>query len=197
MRQAGEPSVEDILASIKKVIARDSRGAGHEAARAPMSPAAAAAAIAPALNGGRARGPRSPDPRGYEPRMPERPVDITDVLDLSDMAAQIMGEHYAPAAPHHSAHSADDEDDGLLPQETTASMRDSLAALAMLAQPGGAPDRPLGRDLARRHGARDASPDAGRMARTQPAGHGRKDGRRRNRTHRGQARLTLQTAKQP
>jgi hypothetical protein len=47
MRQAGEPSVEDILASIKKVIARDSRGAGHEAARAPMSPAAAAAAIAP------------------------------------------------------------------------------------------------------------------------------------------------------
>jgi cell pole-organizing protein PopZ len=139
MRQAGEPSVEDILASIKKVIARDSRGAGHEAARAPMSPAAAAAAIAPALNGGRARGPRSPDPRGYEPRMPERPVDITDVLDLSDMAAQIMGEHYAPAAPHHSAHSADDEDDGLLPQETTASMRDSLAALAMLAQPGAAP----------------------------------------------------------
>jgi hypothetical protein len=56
MRQAGEPSVEDILASIKKVIARDSRGAGHEAARAPMSPAAAAAAIAPALNGGQGTG---------------------------------------------------------------------------------------------------------------------------------------------
>jgi hypothetical protein len=51
MRQAGEPSVEDILESIKKVIARDARGDAPATAapRAPMSAAAAAAAIAPAL----------------------------------------------------------------------------------------------------------------------------------------------------
>jgi cell pole-organizing protein PopZ len=138
MRQAGEPSVEDILASIKKVIARDSRGAGHEAARAPMSPAAAAAAIAPALkgagHGGRvlliraAMSPACPSARWHHRRA--RPVRH---------GRPDHGRTYAPAAPHHSADSADDEDDGLVPQETTASMRDSLAALAMLAQPGAAP----------------------------------------------------------
>jgi hypothetical protein len=85
-------------------------------------------------------------------------VDITDVLDLSDMAAQIMGEHYAPAAPHHSAHSADDEDDGLLPRSHRLDARFTGRAGDAGPARRGAPDRPLGRDLARRHGAQMLRP---------------------------------------
>ena len=57
-----------------------------------------------------------------------------DVLDLSEVAAQVLGEvRGAPAE-------ADEDDDApLLADESTASMRDSLAALAMLSAPGAAP----------------------------------------------------------
>jgi len=125
MRQAGEPSVEDILESIKKVIARDARP--DVAPRAPMSAADAAAAIAPALASG--------------PAVTMKPAQ-PDVLDLTEVAAQIMNE--ARRGPAASCAGAQDDDgngdgDSLLPPETTESMRDSLAALAMLAQPGAQP----------------------------------------------------------
>lgn len=121
MRQAGEPSVEDILESIKKVIARDARP--DAAPRAPMSAADAAAAIAPALASG--------------PAVTMKPAQ-PDVLDLTEVAAQIMNEaRRGPAAP--CAGAQDEDGDSLLPPETTESMRDSLAALAMLAQPGAQP----------------------------------------------------------
>ena len=56
------------------------------------------------------------------------------MLDLSEVAAQVLGEvRGAPAE-------ADEDDDApLLADESTASMRDSLAALAMLSAPGAAP----------------------------------------------------------
>jgi hypothetical protein len=121
MRQAGEPSVEDILESIKKVIARDARP--DVAPRAPMSAADAAAAIAPALASG--------------PAVTMKPAQ-PDVLDLTEVAAQIMNEaRRGPVAP--CAGAQDEDGDSLLPPETTESMRDSLAALAMLAQPGAQP----------------------------------------------------------
>jgi len=109
MRQAGEPSVEEILSSIKKVIARDSRiesGLRDDARR----------------RGG-------------------------DVLDLGEVAAQVLGaERKGPArgsaALDDGAFEDDDEESGdspLLNDVTTSAMRDSLAALAMLAEPGARP----------------------------------------------------------
>jgi cell pole-organizing protein PopZ len=98
MRQAGEPSVEEILESIKKVIARDNRaeaaGRAETAARTRAEPA---------------------------PRPTPRPAEV---LELTEAAA--------------------DEDElaeeaGLIADAATASMRESLAALSMLAQPGMAP----------------------------------------------------------
>ena len=98
MRQAGEPSVEEILDSIKKVIARDNRvGAAEQRNRREVAAPPAA-------------------PRDEEDE---------DVLDLAESAAL-----------------AEDGDRGesgeapLITDGARGSMRDSLAALAMLAQPG-------------------------------------------------------------
>lgn len=94
MRQAGEPSVEEILESIKKVIARDNR---------------ADAAV---------------ERRERESRGVMQTVAVTadddEVLDLGT-AAELVDET---------------DDAPLLPEQTTSSMRESLAALAMLAEPG-------------------------------------------------------------
>ncbi len=96
MRQAGEPSVEEILESIKKVIARDNRVAAASdthVREVPTDPVA-------------------------------EPED--EVLDLAD-----AGEYFeAGEAPAEKP---------LLPEQTASSMRESLAALAMLAEPGAAP----------------------------------------------------------
>jgi uncharacterized protein len=95
MRQAGEPSVEEILESIKKVIARDNRADAAEA---------------------RAEHVESSDLAGED-------ADGDEVLDL---AALEMAEETAEPAP-------------LLAEEAVSSISDSLAALAMLAQPPAAP----------------------------------------------------------
>lgn len=92
MRAQGEPSVEEILDSIKKVIARDNRG-----------PTAA-----PRLNGA----------ESHE----------DDVLDLAD-SDQYFHEEPAPANP-----AAD-----LVSEPAISSMRESLAALAMMSQPSRPP----------------------------------------------------------
>ncbi len=107
MRQAGEPSVEEILESIKKVIARDTRIDAGRQDSAQARPRVEA---------------QTTGPRAH------------DVLDLTEIAAQIL---------------SDDRDDGeaasgpsdspLIPETTAASMRDSLAALAMLSEPGAQP----------------------------------------------------------
>ncbi|WP_225207078.1 DUF2497 domain-containing protein [Novosphingobium huizhouense] len=103
MRQAGEPSVEEILESIKKVIARDNR---VEAAQSRASRAGAADAL---------------------------PNRVHEVLDLTEIAAQVLAED------HDLPVSADRDESPLLPETTAASMRDSLAALAMLSEPGAQP----------------------------------------------------------
>lgn len=121
MRQASEPSVEEILESIKKVIARDNRAeASRERSRRE---AIAEDTLAPRVS------PR-PSARGDG-----RPASFpADVLDLSEVAAQILNEDHSQSA------TADTDEDGpLLAEETTTSMRESLAALAMLSTPGAAP----------------------------------------------------------
>ncbi|WP_298290945.1 DUF2497 domain-containing protein [Novosphingobium sp.] len=95
MRQAGEPSVEEILESIKSVIARDSKVEAQARLRS-------------------------------ESRFDSKPAPRREVLELTETA-----EH-------------DDTDDeaesgGLIADAAAASMRESLAALSMLAQPGAAP----------------------------------------------------------
>ena len=96
MRQAGEPSVEEILESIKKVIARDNRAVAAE------------------------------ERREREERGVTEAVDPAEdeVLELD--AEAVLIEDQAVDAP-------------LLNADAATSMRESLAALAMLAEPRAAP----------------------------------------------------------
>lgn len=98
MSQSSEPSVEEILASIKKVIARDSRDAA------------------------------SAGPRGVPPPFDASELsDEDEVLDLAEDAALEDGaEDASVTAP-------------LVTDEARLSMRESLAALSVMAQPGAAP----------------------------------------------------------
>jgi len=93
MRQASEPTVEEILESIKQVIARDSRAAESE--------------------------------EGHEQDTDQLEEAEDGVLDLAD-SAECIDE-------------ADDSDSPLLNEGAQASMRESLAALSVLAQPGAQP----------------------------------------------------------
>jgi len=107
MRQAGEPSVEEILESIKKVIARDNRGDSG------MEPEAREA-VHTAL------------------REDHDHMD-SEVLDLAAAEAEFdeMEEAEPDAAPAAEA--------PLVTEDARISMRDSLTALAMLAEPGARP----------------------------------------------------------
>jgi cell pole-organizing protein PopZ len=106
MRQAGEPSVEEILDSIKKVIARDNR------ADAAVQRSRRETVAAPA---------------------PEAEDEEEDVLDLSESAA--LAEEEADD-DCFDAHDDESLESPLITEGARGSMRDSLAALAMLAQPG-------------------------------------------------------------
>ncbi len=104
MRQAGEPSVEEILASIKKVIARDNReGAAVER---------------------REREERGLTEDRSEDRIVPTELDGEEVLDLAEMGEEV---------------DEPTESDRLVASETVSSISESLAALAMLAEPPAAP----------------------------------------------------------
>lgn len=99
MRQSDEPSVEEILQSIKQVIARDNRaGARIERHR-----------------------------RASEGVVEAGPADEDDVLELPETA-----ELEADMA-------GNDEEPALIRPDARNSMRESLAALAMLSEPGAQP----------------------------------------------------------
>ena len=124
MRQAGEPSVEEILESIKKVIARDNRAGAAEERRereARGLPDEATTAVQHAEHGN--HGGRA------------------DVLDLAGIGAYIEeDEAQADAARDANAEAEPAaSDDPLVGTETVSSISESLAALAMLAQPPAAP----------------------------------------------------------
>ena len=97
MRQAGEPTVEEILESIKKVIARDNRATAAEERRQREFDGVVAA---------------------------EAPDDEEDVLDLAEDA--VLDTEDAVERP-------------LLTEDAQSSMRESLAALALLSEPGAQP----------------------------------------------------------
>lgn len=103
MNQAGEPSVEEILESIKKVIARDNRAGAAEERRLRESRGVTTATA------------------------PEEEED--DVLELAESAALAESESRNEEAGASA----------LIAEDTRSSISDSLAALAMLAEPGAPP----------------------------------------------------------
>ncbi len=111
MRQASEPSVEEILESIKKVIARDNRAEAAEVRR--LRDSDSEATIAPE----------------DEDALPED----DDIFDLASEDELI--EHAALSArDDEEAISAP-----LVTEDARMSMQDSFTALSMLAEPGARP----------------------------------------------------------
>ena len=111
MRQAGEPSVEEILESIKKVIARDNRaGAAEER--------------------------REREERGLA-EVPQAAAPNEDVLDLTGMGEYVEADEAADDAAHLAESLPSDA--ALVGSETVSSISESLAALALMAQPPAAP----------------------------------------------------------
>jgi hypothetical protein len=120
MRQDGEASVEEILESIKKVIARDNRATALDTRRRRESEGLAndAADAAP------------------------EPVDADEADEVLDLAAT----DYVQQAPDFGSDEFDAEfepesaeissDGPLVTESARDSMRENLAALAMLAEPG-------------------------------------------------------------
>ena len=95
MRHEGEPSVEEILESIKKVIARDNR-----------------------------------ETHAAERRRRENTGVVFEADDDETEEILDLGDELIDTAPVH---------DGLTTESAARSMRDSLAALAMIAEPGAPP----------------------------------------------------------
>ena len=115
MAHDNEASVEEILESIKKVIARDNRDSAIEARRLRQADADEAADRARAS-------------------LEEEPAE--EILDLSEMELSTEAED-------EDADEADSSDldlnEPLLREEARYAMQENLAALAMLAEPGARP----------------------------------------------------------
>jgi cell pole-organizing protein PopZ len=112
MRQDGEASVEEILESIKKVIARDNRATAFDTRRRRENEGL----VEPTAD-------TAPEPADDE--------EADEVLDLAaaDFVEQAPDDY------------SDDEDEvvaepPLVTEAARVSMRENLAALAMLAEPG-------------------------------------------------------------
>ena len=113
MRHEGEPSVEVILESIKKVIARDNREAQQAERRRRES---AGVMLTPG---------KPTDNNGDE-------LDEDEVLELGEAGELVE----APEARDADAH---DAEQGLTNANAAQAMRESLAALAMIAEPSAPP----------------------------------------------------------
>lgn len=133
MNHVSEPSVEEILESIKKVIARDNRAEAArervrrdrvaEAGTMQRAPSADESPISAASAAG---GASKPDFFSHE------------VLDLSELAATVFDDEHGDGNTKGTG--MNDKDNApLLPETTTASMRESLTALAMMSAPGATP----------------------------------------------------------
>ena len=187
-----EPSMEEILASIRRIIADDqpanettaSRQEHVATARESAAPAPARPPAAPSQPA-----PMSPPPRiapadaaASTPPMTEEEID--------SMLAHLRGTPRQPPAgparteaaaasepaPTLDAPRAAVEERGLLSAATTAAVDTAFDALARTAQA--------------RNGQRTAAADAQGLARRESAGHGRAPGARRDRARLARTRLT-------
>ena len=117
MHQPGEPSVEEILESIKKVIARESGPLGA----APRRRASA---------------------ESIEPAAPDEAEEILELDEAAmlSLSEQELAEREDESDERFAEAQADHEPVAPLTGNATASaMRDNFAALAMLSQPGRQP----------------------------------------------------------
>lgn len=117
MGHEGEASVEEILESIKKVIARDNRAVALEARRRRELVADSGTPSAP-------------------PAPQHQVRDEEEVLDLGEM--EFAPEAEAPAMPLEAEDMVSDEAP-LIADGVRNAMQENLAALAMLAEPGAKP----------------------------------------------------------
>lgn len=137
MRAAGEPSVEEILESIKKVIARDNRAEAEQVRRRrentgvadrPQRIAAVEAYVAdepaPVLELTDAEMAPDSDEAGYDDGT-QAEFEASGMTD--DDGEDDFGEPMLPP------------DEPLLAETARSSVRESLTALAMLAEPGARP----------------------------------------------------------
>ncbi|RPF71410.1 DUF2497 domain-containing protein [Aurantiacibacter spongiae] len=142
MRQEGEPSVEEILDSIKKVIQRDNR----EAAQRERLRRETDGMDAADTDGD---GAASPEPVDAE--------EADEILDLGELGSPLTGDDIAFADTADDAAGADEayvlsemddggadddddrEEEPLTTDRAAEAMRQSLAALAMLADPPAKP----------------------------------------------------------
>ncbi len=122
MAQQNEASVEEILESIKKVIARDNRDDALELRRRREADADSAANL-----------------RSIAAKIDNPDLDETDaseeILDLADMQFEPVDEEGEEALEE----SAQGQDEPLLTEDVRGAMEENLAALAMLAEPGAKP----------------------------------------------------------
>ncbi|MGY6550731.1 MAG: DUF2497 domain-containing protein [Erythrobacter sp.] len=125
MAQNGEPSVEEILDSIKKVIARDNRAGALEARKRREASSAPDESVS-----GETGAPASP----------QTIRDEADILDLAEM--ELAGDMSLAAQAADDDADADErgnDDAPLITGAVRAAMQENLAALAMLAEPGARP----------------------------------------------------------
>ena len=136
MRQAGEPSVEEILESIKKVIARDNRAEAEQVRRRREGGGVMTVRTLPT--------PQA-DPVYDQPDEPAPVLELTDAelapLDDEDEDFAEDGGEYAMDEPEDEAAAppAQTAEEPLLAANARSSVRESLTALAMLAEPGARP----------------------------------------------------------
>lgn len=116
MAQHNEASVEEILESIKKVMARDDRASATQA-----------------------RNRRVETSPHIEPATDE---EAEEVLELADMVVEDDAEGELDGASETMSDNRDEEGEEyrpLLGEEAQGAMKENLAALAMLAEPGAKP----------------------------------------------------------
>lgn len=128
LRQPGEPSVEEILESIKKVIARDNRAEADQVRRRREGDGVMTVRAMPA--------PQADPVYSDEP---------APVLELTDAELAPLGEDDEEAgfamddADQEPASPPPSPEEPLLAESARSSVRESLSALAMLAEPGAKP----------------------------------------------------------
>ncbi|MEO1647183.1 MAG: DUF2497 domain-containing protein [Pseudomonadota bacterium] len=118
MAKDGEASVEEILESIKKVIARDNRGDALQTRQKPDTLAPDEARV------GDQDKPVDSESSGAE--------DTDEILELADVFAQDDFET-------ESAEAADGLEAPLITEHVRGAMQENLAALAMISEPGAKP----------------------------------------------------------
>ena len=148
VRQAGEPSVEEILESIKKVIARDNRAEADQVRRRREENGMVTTRTL--------RAEDLPDDSVpvVQPFIEHEPAPVLELTD-AEMAGESPGDPETSGGPEDrdfagEAEMEQDDDSGLaaheslgeaplLAESARASMRETLTALAMLAEPGARP----------------------------------------------------------